>query len=282
MGKLYSKPGFYIPFSLLFIIIVIIVAQFMPNDKTPARFHNVVGDVQVDDGNGFTQAVIDQELDEGATIRTGADGSAIIVLYESVIVRLKESSQVTVSDLAKERQALTQQSGSVWSKIAKLGGKEEYSIQTPTTTATVRGTSFLTKDDAGQYALIVNEGTVEAGGFTIVGGEKLVKNGDVFEKVPLTEEDKVLMREQLAIELQTLRELRLREIYKNDMAVSFVRATYKATNEQIAQFLIDIDEGRQSEDVIRENAPVITPSVEVVFAYNAEIKKVLETIALYA
>jgi hypothetical protein len=277
MHKAFKSPFFYIPVALVVIIIAVIGTQFIPNGRTPAILHITSGTVQVDQGTGYTTAIEGMELDEGAKIRTAASTGAYVVLYEGVIVRLEENTEITISELSKNSQDIAQSTGSTWSKIARLGGVESYSVQTPTTTATVRGTSFSVGG-----ALLVIEGVVEVdeAGFKgkVHAGEKLF-NGTVTN---FTAEDIILVREQLNFELRVLRELRLREVYKDDMAIYVARTTYDATDEDIEKFFLDLDEGHNSEEDIKSHAKVITPTMKRVFAYDAEIQKTLATIKAYS
>jgi hypothetical protein len=235
------------------------------------------GNVEVDEGSGYAPATEGMELDEGAKIRTAPAGQAYVVLYEGVIVRLQENTEITLAELTKSSQQVQQSTGSTWSKIAKLGGVQGYSVQTPTTTATVRGTSFSVGG-----VLMVIEGVVEVDepGFKgkVEAGHKLV-NGTV---MPFDEADLIIVREQLNFELQTLRELRLREVYKDDAAMYVARHTYDATDEDIEKFFLDLDAGHNSEEDIKSHAKVITPSMKRVFAYDAEIQKTLAAIQAYS
>jgi hypothetical protein len=284
----WKKPLFFVPLIILLLIIGSVVGLVMPNSQTPARIHETSGDVQVDFGKGFVPAAVDQELDEDDIVKTGADGNVIIVLYEQVIVRLEPDTAISIKELSKRDQGIKQESGTVWSKVARLSGAGTYEVNTPTTTATVRGTSLRTKVP---YELIVAEGTVESAMAECTTdacivltkqGEKVVMIDGVLTPMPLTEEEKAAIREQFAIELRVLRELRLREVYKNDMVMDYVTKRYQATPQDVADYLLDLDEGRRNEQEIRDNAPFITPNMETVFDYNREIREVILAMQAFA
>lgn len=272
----FKSPYFYVPVGIVTLLLVVIGWQFVPNGSTPAVLHVMQGDVRVDNGNGFAPATDGMELEEGAKIKT-LTGTAYVVLYEGVIIRLQENTEVALTELSKRSQEVRQDTGTTWSKIAKLGGIDGYTVRTPTTTATVRGTSFRVGG-----ALLVIEGAVEVheAGFTgtVHAGEKL-QNGTVMKFSP---EDLAAVREELQFELQTLRELRLREVHKDDMAMYVARHSYDATDADIEKFFLDLDAGYNTEDDIRANAKVVTPSMERVFAYDAEIKRTLSAIQAYS
>ncbi len=277
----YKKPWFYIPVALVLIIAIIFVVMIWPNGKVPARISTVSGDVQVNLGSGYVAAQQDQLLKQGASIKTGNDASAVVVLYDSVLVRLASNTEISIDELSQKNQLLQQNSGAVWTKVTKLGGVEEFKIQTPTTTATVRGTTLETM--AKPYKLLVGEGIVVAGegelSFNVSSGEVLEKTGDGYIKRNMTPEERKELKEQLGLEISTLRDLRLREIKKNDMIMSIIQSRYHSTDEQIAQYLKDIDDGVQTDEELRSQVGSI-PSAAPIFAYNAEIKKIIEHIAL--
>jgi hypothetical protein len=285
----YQKPAFYVPGIIVLVIAVLMGMFFVPNGQTPARLDHVLGSVEVDAGSGYAPATAGMELEESDRLRTGTDGSVTLILYESVIIRLEENTEILISELSKDHKVVRQESGSMWSKVVKLGGV--YDVTTTSTTATVRGTTLRTRTNATNsskalYELLVAEGIVDAqtgdARYMINGREKLIGIDGRYNKTNLSAEDLAEIREQLEFELGVLREIRLHEVLKNDALMSFARKTYDATDEDVAQFLLDIDEGRVSEQEIKENAPVITEDMERIFIYNAEIRKTLDLIDEYS
>jgi hypothetical protein len=260
-----------------------IAILYMPNGVTPALLYVQSGQVEVDMGSGYQAAQNGMELEESAKVRTGADAQATVVLHESVFVTLASNTEVAIADLDKDHVQVTQSSGSVWSKVTKLGGVEQYSAQTPTTTATVRGTLFKTNVD-GIFLLIVAEGTVNdaTAQIDVPAKQKLVLRNGTYVVENLTAEDIAEIEAYLAHEIKMLQTVRLREVYKNEAAVSFAKRTYDATDADIENYLIDIDEGRRSEDQIRESAPAITPPMEKVFEFNAQIRKTKALLQAYS
>ena len=279
----YAKPQFYVPGTIVIIMFALIGSLFIPNSQTPARLDHIKGTVEVNTGEGYAPAADDLELDESDSLRTGADGTATLILYETILVRLEENTEITITELAGDEQRITQQQGSVWSKIARLGGT--YSVETTNTVATVRGTTLRTRN-AELYELLVAEGIVNAQTgderFMVGAREKLVGTDGTYNKQNLTAEDIAQIRAQLEFELWALRELRLREVLKNDMAMTIARNKYDATDKDVEEYLLAIDEGRASEQDIRSGAPVITEDVKRIFIYNSEIRKTLEAIEEYS
>jgi hypothetical protein len=279
LAKTIRRPLFYIPVIFVVLLALLVLFVYLPHGKAPAVLYVNAGTVEVDTGAGYMTATDGMRLKEGASVRTGQGGKATVVLYETAIVTLQEETEASIAALAKTKQVMRQEHGTVWNKVARLGGKEEYSIQTPTTTATVRGTSFRTFWRDGVFSMFVIEGEVEVtnedGAVLIAKAFEVIEEKDgVLTKRAATPEDLADVKEELTHEIDILRRLRLGEVYKNAAAVSYAKRQYGVTDEGIAQFLVDIDDGKRTEDVIREKAPQ-TPSVETVLAYNAEIRKTL-------
>lgn len=291
-----KRPVFYIPAALLLLLCIGVTVLLWPNGQTPARIHMMTGEVSVDSGSGFTPANEGMALHQDDVIRTGDGATAMIVLYEGILVRLAPLTEVSITELSAKENIVTQHSGTVWSKIAHIGGIEKYDIKTPTTTATVRGTSLRTSDGANDgaidgenetvfYTLLVAEGKVMASGsdgstVDVTAGEKIILVDGAYAKQPLTPEDIAAIKEQLGIELRTLRELRLREVYKNDVFVALAKSRYDVTDDDIAEYFIGIDDGRNSEQELRDNAPDV-PNAARIYEYNAAIRIVLEAMMIY-
>lgn len=146
----------------------------MEKPEPPAAIlDEVIGDVTVDG----KPAKLGMELTPGMTIATGAASKAGLLLYRGIAVRLGENTTTTVGTLSKNSVRLSQLTGTTWSKILRIAGVEEYTLQTPFTTATVRGTAFAVKVTPEHAVIKVAEGTVAA-----------TRDG---ETVPVTEEQQV-------------------------------------------------------------------------------------------
>jgi hypothetical protein len=98
------------------------------------------------------------ELSLEDKVRTKDDGSAVIVMYESILVELDANTEVSIEQLSKDKVKLNQQSGSTWNKFAAISGIKSFEVETPTTVATVRGTEFWVDMDS----VGVDEGQVDA------------------------------------------------------------------------------------------------------------------------
>lgn len=140
----------------------------------------------------------------GNTVRTSADGRAIIANDSEIISSLDNNSEIKVnrsSDSKKSNIALLR--GRIWSKVSRaLEQDEAFEVYTPTMAAAVRGTSFGVSLDSSR-SLIVTEGIVfvqrrnpDTGelvansGIEVSAGNTLEDNGVTFTIRKTTPQDK--------------------------------------------------------------------------------------------
>ena len=144
MAKKNKKLAYIILGIAAVIIIIAIFGYFkITGSPTVAAFLNIYkGNVQVDHGSGWTSAQDGMNLAEQDHVKTLQDSEAAVVLHESVIVNLAPDTELFIKDLTKEHMKVEQPSGSTWNKFTGIAGVEGYSVETPTTVATVRGTGF--------------------------------------------------------------------------------------------------------------------------------------------
>jgi len=85
-------------------------------------------------------------LYQSDSIKTGDNTSASIVLFESSIIRLDNNTEVTIQEILQQEGEtsvkIKQDSGRTWNTVLKMSGIDDYEVHTPTTVASVRGTSF--------------------------------------------------------------------------------------------------------------------------------------------
>jgi hypothetical protein len=127
------------------------------------------GDVMVRHGNGeFVAAVDGQVLNEGDTLRTGADARAVLTYFEGSTVTLEPDTQLTIDNASTLADGgtvvvMTQAFGRSWHVVTKLiTGSSKYDVRTPASTASVRGTEFEVNSDDDQTTVSTTEGTVVA------------------------------------------------------------------------------------------------------------------------
>jgi len=125
----------------------------------------VSGGVEVLRGGGWEAAVLEESLEPGDRVRTGAGAGAVILYPSGTQVKIGELSSVTVLDSVPGRGGggLDLESGRAWSRVNKLSGeKESFEIRTPVAICGARGTTFaMDVDDSGSSVLTVVEGAAD-------------------------------------------------------------------------------------------------------------------------
>jgi hypothetical protein len=107
-------------------------------------------------------------LGPGATVRTAADGNAIITFFDGSTVTVEPSSELTLEQLETTSDgniliSILQTVGRSWHVVGhKLTEGSQYQVRTPTATASVRGTAFeFGVDENGDALALTEEGLVQ-------------------------------------------------------------------------------------------------------------------------
>ena len=170
-GKEKPKPTSKRLIAVIAVIVVICVIGLMwfvlSSDATTARAELIIdsGTVQVKhSGESWISAENGMDLYESDSVKTGDDSSASIILFKSSIIRLASNTEVTLKDIIEEEETsvtIEQDAGRTWNTVQKMSGIDNYEVQTSTTVASVRGTSFDVYILAnGNITITVGNGTV--------------------------------------------------------------------------------------------------------------------------
>ncbi len=213
------------------------------------------GTVEVDIGNGWTAAVDEMELPQGAKARTGEDGSASIILLEGEVMHLEPNTEVALSQVSGNNMRIKQLAGETWHKVTRISGVSSYEVETPTTVATVRGTEFYVKNDE----IAVGEGEVEV---EFEGQKKMakamhkmrMKAGEMIDEQMMNEPRMAKFREKY---VNHLKRIRLREIKKHSAILGMARKQYDVSDERMQKYLEDLDEGRQDVEKAYKDVPSV-------------------------
>ncbi|HKY49951.1 MAG TPA: FecR family protein [Candidatus Limnocylindria bacterium] len=125
----------------------------------------------------FVRAPDGQVLGPGDRVRTADDGHAIVTFLDGSTVTIDPATTITIVEATATASGviairLEQALGRTWSSVQKLAHIDSrFEIITPSTTATVRGTGFITAVSAsGATAVTTTDGIVEvsAQGQTVV------------------------------------------------------------------------------------------------------------------
>jgi len=167
---IFRSKKYHLIITIIVILCVIGAVWFILNPavvKAEAKAQLVIesGTVQVrHSGESWVSAENGMDLYESDSVRTGESSSASIILFKSSIIRLDSNTEVTLQEIIQEeetRVSVNQDSGRTWNTINKISGIDDYEVQTPTTVASVRGTSFEVKImEDGNTTVGVGNGTV--------------------------------------------------------------------------------------------------------------------------
>lgn len=81
------------------------------------------------------------QVPPGTVIKTGDDGLAHVLFPDNSVMSLSQNSQVTV-EFAEESVSIFQAIGNTWHRVESVIEGNSYTVETPSTLATVRGTEF--------------------------------------------------------------------------------------------------------------------------------------------
>lgn len=177
------------------IIVIIAIALFFllaqnpveASDEANAQLIIDYGIVEVKQVGGIWESAENgMLLFQSDSIRTGENTSASVILFKSSIIRLDSNTEITIREIIKEEEinvTIDQNSGRTWNTVRKISGIDNYEVQTPTTVASVRGTSFIVDVTIlGETLFGVVNGTVNVSS---------VKNGTIIYSIDVKENESV-------------------------------------------------------------------------------------------
>ncbi|HOX24074.1 MAG TPA: FecR family protein, partial [Elusimicrobiales bacterium] len=101
-------------------------------------------------------------IEEGGTVRTGADGRVLLVFSNKSKVWLKEASAIEISSLQERNTAISLKLGNIKVRVPHLRFSENLHVRTQAAVAAVRGTELtLGYDELGETVMEVLYGLVK-------------------------------------------------------------------------------------------------------------------------
>jgi hypothetical protein len=132
------------------------------NTDLPLKIYSTVGNVTVLSSGGEKTPKEGDIINAGDSIRTGALSCADIIMGNLGLIRVQENSLVkidTLVDPATGDTKFSMNQGKIYSTLGKLS-KGSFQVQTPTSVASIRGTSFKVSAAANDSRLDVLDGNV--------------------------------------------------------------------------------------------------------------------------
>jgi hypothetical protein len=274
------KKGVKIAIGIVVVILLAAVFLFksVTGEKTTPAY------LVVDSGTVFVNGVLtqnEQDLKKGDIIRTES-GEATVILYDSIIISLESNSEISLEALTKDHPQVKQVSGSIWTKFADVVGIQQFDVQTPNTVATVRGTEFGVDVDGNNTVVPVGEGTVDVDGRPVNAFQQARKQG--FTEVALEQlspEQKRKMLFRMERTLQKMMRHREREIFvKEQRLLSLARKKATFSDDEIRQYLRDIDAGTIDDAAMLKKSPIRVQALYKIKRMNDRIKEQQRVIQL--
>jgi len=246
----------------LVIIAVLVLGGFFllaPKPATAALLYIEQGNVEINTGDGWIRAADEMELNKGTQVRT-FDGKATVVFHEGEVMQLNPDTHVVLESVRSKEIGVTQLAGETWNKVTKISGITDYTVSTPTTVATVRGTEFYLSP----FAVQVTEGEVDYWNKNAAHNKVRVRSGnqafsDPLREEPMTPEQLAQFQENKQRFVTIMQKVRLREIRKHQKLLDMA---YKRgfSEEKLMNQLEAIDQGQKNEDELYHQVPILLRS----------------------
>lgn len=188
-----KKKKFLVIIPVIIILCLIIFTWYMfSNPSVTAKAQLIIdyGTVHFKhDSGSWVSAQNGMLLYQSDSIKTGNNTTASVILFESSIIRLDSNTEITIEQIIQEADEINvkieQDSGRTWNTVAKISGIDNYEVHTPTTIASVRGTSFdVNISEDGNTTIGVGNGTVNV---------SIVENGTIIDTIETKENESVLI-----------------------------------------------------------------------------------------
>jgi hypothetical protein len=147
------------------LVAVFTVGRASAEDKARVNFVSGKVTCATSEGAAFSPLAAGTEIPIGARVRTGGDGTAVIIVVSGAAMQISENSDVTIeamsSDAAKRKALVSLKAGTVSALIDPKRSKEtDFKIQTPQGVAAARGTFYGVTVQKGKTFVGVKKGKV--------------------------------------------------------------------------------------------------------------------------
>ncbi|PKL17331.1 MAG: hypothetical protein CVV49_11645 [Spirochaetae bacterium HGW-Spirochaetae-5] len=124
------------------------------------------------------QVQVKDQINNDDIIRTGEKSCLVVQSTDGIIIRFEQNTEAQILSLKnKTKKIINLSNGKILSSVSKLKKGEEFSIMTPSTVASVRGTEFLTAFNGRDSIVAVGNGKVSVKRLTGSKDEKSVETG---------------------------------------------------------------------------------------------------------
>lgn len=145
----------------LFVMTKGYLGQKTVDETLSAKAIFVKGDVSIRRGDTSEPLKPGVLIVKGDRVITGAGSYAALEIYELGMIKINEGTECVFEEILNGgATSVSLTDGSVYSNLKKLGKDQTYKVKTPTCTASVRGTEFLTVAGKSGQGVRVLEGVV--------------------------------------------------------------------------------------------------------------------------
>ena len=150
LGNITKSKKFFLIIAIIAIILIISLFWFFVLNPEVVRAQLIIesGIVKIkhEGDHDWSTGKNGMILYQSDKIKTENNTEASVVLFESSIIRLDNNTEITlieiITEAGKTTVTIQQNAGRTWNTVLKVSGIDDYEVQTPTTIASVRGTSF--------------------------------------------------------------------------------------------------------------------------------------------
>ncbi len=197
----FIRKRIFILFSIIILICIIgFIWIILIPEAAQAQLIIESGSIQIKHaGESWISASNGTLLYPSDTVRTGNNSYASIILFKSSIIRLGSNTEVTIQEIlqqeGKTSVKIQQDIGRTWNTISKISGIDSYDVQTPTTIASVRGTTLdINVTEVGNTSVKVINGSATV---------SRVQNGTITESIEVDENESVIVYSDTNKSLET-------------------------------------------------------------------------------
>lgn len=241
------KKGILILIISVALILAVLGLLFVRAGSPEAKLIITKGIVQVDSGKGYVNAQSGMILKQGYSVKTLESSSANILIYESSIMRMNENTEIKIDFMNTSSMSFQQKTGQTWTKLLKMSGISDYSIETPDAVATVRGTAFaVTIGNSTIIDVLLGLVNADSGNSSIdvnANSSASASNGSI-EVNPLTRTDWI--NENDLSDQAFITELKSRLKSKYSTQIALAKLATQVTDEDIDKLADDYIGGRLS------------------------------------
>jgi len=150
------------PQAVLLLLLIILLSTPLYANRTIISALIGTVDISPSKDAAWETASRGKRLSEGASVRTGSDGRAVILFSNSTRIWVKENTTIHISEQTKRSHRVRVRKGRIKARVPHLRFRERFRLRTRTSIVAVRGTVLtLEADDSGEAIADVLFGEVQ-------------------------------------------------------------------------------------------------------------------------